>query len=1024
VKFVELAVRRPAFTALAFALLVALGFEAFHRIPRSEDPHFPIPIYVVVAVVPGANPGDLERRVVEPIEDAMSGLDDVKSVVASMRDGVAVLRVEFLSTVDTDEKYQEVLRELDRVRPDLPTELRSLDVERVRTSNVQVFQFALMADDGDGETLRRAAEDLENRLETVPALRAASVWGAPEREVRVVLDLPRLAALGIPVARVRDVLRSDDADIPGGSLRTDAARLTVNTSARLRSPEDVADAVLAAGPEGALRLRDVAEVRWGEAVTTHRTRFQGRPAVFVTAELADGRDIFAAREGVWRVLDAFEADLPPGLTLARGFDQSRAVDARLGQLGRDFALAIGLVLLTLLPLGLRAAGVVMVAIPLSIATGLLLLDFAGYGLNQLSIVGLVIALGLVVDDSVVVVENITRSLRAGASRTEAAIRATREISVAVLGCTATLVLSFVPLLMLPGGAGDYIRSLPLAVIFAVLGSLLVSLTLVPFLASRALPAAMHAEGNFALRLLHRFIESGYGRVLRVAVARPRWTLALAGLTFVASLGLLPSIGFSLFPRSGLPQFLVTVDAPPGAGLTQTDAAVAYAERALLARPEVEAVFANTGRGNPQVYYNVPQSPQNEAYGELFVRTRRAEDVTPDFLAEVRQVLSAFPDARIRLREFENGPPIDAPIAVRVFARDADALVGLAARVEDALRAEPGIIEPNNPLRSARIDLRVDIDASRAAQHGVSAVDVALHTRLAASGLEAGTVDGTAGDDHLVRLVARETDRPFVEVLSDVYLPTRFGDHVPLAQVAAPALETSPPELVRRNGERTVTVTAQVAPGYNTARLTAAVEARLRATDWPTGARFALAGEAESAAESFGGLGQAILLATFGLLAVLVLEFGSFRGTLVVASVLPLGVVGGLVGLALAGFSLSFTAAIGFIALMGIEIKNSILLVDFTDQLRRDGLPLEEAVRRAGEVRFVPIVLTTLTALGGLLPLALAGSSLYSPLAVVLVGGLVSSTLLARLVTPAAYKLLAPPVQVDASGASAPAAEGV
>jgi multidrug efflux pump subunit AcrB len=258
----------------------------------------------------------------------------------------------------------------------------------------------------------------------------------------------------------------------------------------------------------------------------------------------------------------------------------------------------------------------------------------------------------------------------------------------------------------------------------------------------------------------------------------------------------------------------------------------------------------------------------------------------------------------------------------------------------------------------------------------------------------------------------------MEVLSDVYVGTMTGATVPLAQVATPRLEMSPPLLTRRNGERTVTITANVAEGVNRVAATAAVERALQAMTWAPGTRFGLGGEAESRAESFGGMTQAVMLAVFGLLAVLVLEFGTFRGTLVVASVLPLGVVGGLVMLWAFGYSLSFTATIGFIALMGIEIKNSILLVDFTDQLRAEGLDLDTAVRRAGEIRFLPIVLTTATAIGGLLPLALAGSSLYSPLAVVLVGGLVSSTLLARLVTPAAYKLLAPPVRATAAPVAA------
>jgi multidrug efflux pump subunit AcrB len=1018
VKLAEIAVRRPQFTALMFLLLVALGFEAFQRIPRSEDPHFPIPMFVTVAVLPGATSEDLEARVVEPLEEALRGLDDVKQIIAEMRDGVAVIRTEFLSTVDPDERYPEVLREVDRVRPELPAEVRSLETQRVRTSNVQVLQVALVSDSAPADTLRVAAEALEDRLERVAGVRKATVWGAPEREARVVLDLPRLAEMGIPPARVADALRAEDADIPGGALRAGEQRLTVSTSARLKSLDDLRATIIQGGPNGAVRLDSVAAVAWAEAPETHRTRFDGHRAVFVSAELKDRQDVFAARDAMFVELDAFERTLPTGVTLARGFDQSRGVAARLNGLYRDFALAIALVLVTLLPLGFRASGLVMLAIPLSLATGLLLLDLAGFGLNQLSIVGLVIALGLVVDDSIVVVENITRFLREGRSRTDAAILATRQIGVAVIGCTAALILSFVPLLFLPGGSGDYIRSLPLAVIFAVLGSLVVSLTLVPFLASRVLPRDAHAEGNLALRVLHRVIEASYGRILRSALRFPRATLALSMVVFAASLSLVPAIGFSLFPKAGLPQFLVRVEAPVGGGLEATDRAVAYAEQIVKRHPEVEAVFANIGKGNPQIYYNIPQKSQNEGYGELFVRLRAADAETPALLRTLRAELAEYTDATLRLEEFENGPPLDAPVAVRVYAESLSDLTRLAAEVEGVLRGTPGIIDIGNPMRRERVDLRLAIDRDRAALHGVLGVEVGRATRLAASGLEVGTVDGLGGEQHDVRLALAETRRPTMEVLSDVYVGTMTGATVPLAQVATPRLEMSPPLLTRRNGERTVTITANVAEGVNRVAATAAVERALQAMTWAPGTRFGLGGEAESRAESFGGMTQAVMLAVFGLLAVLVLEFGTFRGTLVVASVLPLGVVGGLVMLWAFGYSLSFTATIGFIALMGIEIKNSILLVDFTDQLRAEGLDLDTAVRRAGEIRFLPIVLTTATAIGGLLPLALAGSSLYSPLAVVLVGGLVSSTLLARLVTPAAYKLLAPPVRATAAPVAA------
>ncbi len=1009
-KIAALAVRNPQFTIVMFLMLVALGFTSFGAIARSEDPHFPLPFYTVVAVYPGASAVDLEQIVVIPVEDAIRELDEVKKVQSVIRDGVSVTRIEFESGVDTDAKYQEVLREIDRIRPDLPDELSRLDVERARTTDVNVIEVALVSDERTYHALAELGEALEDRIERVQGVRDATVWGAPERQVRVELDLPRLSQLGIPESRVLGALASDNVNIPGGAIDAGGRRFNLTSNARYRSLDDVRRTVVAAGHEGVVHLEDVAEVDFGYETQEHVTRWNGERAVLVSVQFKEGQNVFDVRDGVFEALDRFEDALPPGVELARGFDQSRNVAHRLDRLYTDFAIAVLLVLVTLLPLGLRASGLVMLSIPLSLATGVVLLDLLGYGLNQLSIVGFVIALGLVVDDSIVVVENITRFLREGHSRVDAAIEASKQIGVAVLGCTATLVLAFVPLLFLPGGAGNYIRSLPMAVIAAVLGSLLVSLTIVPYLASRFLPRDVDAHGNVFLRGLHRVIEGSYARILEKAIAWPKTTVALAGVLFVSSLALVPKVGFSLFPEAGIPQVRVTIEAPVGATLETTDRAVRFAEEVLRRHPEVAGVFSNVGRGNPQIYYNVFQAAPDEERAELFVQLREYDPrATPRFFDELRRELAAYTGAEIRVKPFQNGPPIEAPIAIRVFADDLDVLERVAAQVEDVLRATPGTRDVENPIRQDRTDLRLVVDRDRAGMLGVPTADIVRTVRLGVAGLTMGTLQEDDGDEYDIRVRLPNAERPTLDALSRIYVSSVAGASVPIAQVATTPFDASQAVLERLDGERLVTITAELVTGENTDRVTEVVLGRLAALELPPGARLEAGGDVESRAESFDGLGLAVVFAIFAILAVLVLEFKTFKSTLVVATVIPLGFVGGIALLYAFGYSLSFTASIGFIALTGIEIKNSILLVDFTNQLRAEGATLDEAIRKAGEIRFLPIVLTTLTALGGLLPLALEGSALYSPLAVVIVGGLLTSTLFARLVTPAAYKLLAPEV---------------
>jgi len=1026
----EFAVRRWQFTLVVFVALVALGVSSLLGIPKAEDPTFPYPNFAVVAVLPGASPADVERLVVDPIEAELKTLDDVKSIKTTIDDGLGVVVVEFLAGTDPARKRDEVIRETTALRSRLPAELLRLDVQEFNAARVNVLQLALSSPTAPYRELERLARDLQDRLEAVPGVGKVELAGAPRQEVRVALDPERLASLGISPLEVWQAIGSDALAIPAGAIEAGTRALGVKTSGDYGSVEEIAATTVRTVQGRAVRVRDLAEVARADGEATHLVRFDGTKAVLLAAAMKEKQNVFAVRAGLEQAVEAFRPSLPAGVGLHLAFDQAANVEHRLAGFARDFAIAVLLVLVTLLPLGLRAAGVVMVSIPLSLAVGLTLLHLFGFSINQLSIVGFVIALGLLVDDSVVVVENVTRFVREGRPPREAAIEATRQITMSVLGCTATLVFAFVPLLALPGAAGLFIRSLPVAVVFTILASLLVSLTVVPFLASRFL-RGQGAHGNVLFRWLERAIHASYAPVLHRALARPALSLGIAAALFVGSLALAPVIGFSLFPKAGIPQFRVTAEAPEGASLGEADRAARFVEAALRRHPEVRRVTTNVGKGNPSVYYNVSQQNEKAGYAEVLAELDTRDDArAAPVLAALRAELSGYAGARLEVREFEQGPPLDAPVAIRVLADDQAALAAAAGRVEAILAGTEGTRYVRNPARDRKSDLRVKVDRDRAALHGVGVPEVDRTVRLAVGGLTAGSYkeEGSEQARDIRLTVPRQGGaglpggaRPGLDVLERLYLPGA-GGAVPLAAVASLALEPSPARIFHHDKTRSTTVTADVREGFNTDRITKAVLARLAGERWPAGVRIVPAGEIESRQESFGGLGAAILVAALGVLAILVLEFRTFRSTLIVASVIPLGIVGGMVALLLAGYTLSFTAMIGFVALMGIEVKNSILLVDFTNQLRQAGRPLDEAIEEAGEKRFVPILLTTLTAVGGLIPLVLERSALYSPLALVILGGLVSSTVLTRVVTPVMYKLL-PPALEPAAAPAAPAGEG-
>lgn len=1010
------AVRRWQFTLVLFLGLVVLGIHALVTIPKSEDPMFPMATFAVIGVLPGATPSDVERLVADPIETKLKALDDVKTLQTQIDDGLVVSRIEFRAGVDADRKRDEVIREVNALRPTLPAELVRLDVNQWSPAKVNILEIALLSETATYPQLDKIARGLKRRVEALPGVSEVILSGLPKQEVRVAVDLERLVALGVSPAEVLAAIGAEGTNIPAGSVEAGSRRFDVKASGDYRGVDEVADTVVRSNPRGALRVRDVAEVSLRDVESAPFARFDGKRAVLVGVTQREGQNIFDVQKGLNEQIDAFAHTLPPSVSLAKGFEQSSNVSHRLGGFSRDFAVAIILVLLTLLPLGWRASLVVMVSIPLSLAMGLFLLKTTGFGINQISIVGFVLALGLLVDDSVVVVENIARRIREGLPVRQAAVAATEQITVSVLGCTATLLFAFLPLLALPGTAGQFIRGLPMAVIFTITASLLVSLTVVPFLSSRLL-VPEHEHGNIFLRALTWAIEGSYRRVLVVAVSRPKTTLALAGALFGLSLLLVPKIGFSLFPKAGVPQFLVQVEAHEGSSLAETDRAARFVEGVLARHAGIGHVSTTVGKGHPQIYYNVAPRNERANVADVFaeVNSREGHEIAR-VLEQVRRELREYAGAKLDLKEFENGPPLDAPIAIRLLSDEPESLARASLAVERLLTGTDGTRDVRNPTHDQRTDLRLDIDRDKAAALGVAVADIDRSVRLAIGGVVAGKYRAPGSDeayDIRVTLPRSEAGHaPPPSVLDHAYVASTSGAPVPLAQIASLSFDPSPSSIRHYGKERSVTVTCDVKPGFNTDAVTKKIVSQLGTLSLPPDVRVVPAGELESRQESFGGLGTAIVVAIFGVLAILVLEFRTFKGTLIVASVIPLGILGGLVALFVTGHTLSFTANIGFVALIGIEVKNSILLVDFTNQLRREGVDLDEAIRRAGEARFVPILLTTLTAMGGLVPLIAERSSLYSPLAIVLFGGLVSSTLLARVVTPVLYKLLPPEVETD------------
>ena len=1003
----EFAVRRWQITLVAFLLVALLGINAFLSIPRSVDPHFAIENTIVTAVLPGADAAEIEETLAKPIEDVLQGLDNVKDIRSTSSDGVAVVVVNFIYGTDAEQALDRTIREVTAIRAQLPSGLSRLDFRRPRTTEAAVLQLALVSEAAPWRRIEKYAADLRDALNIVPGVRSTTISGLAQPEVRVAVDSAKLSQLGLPATAVAATIAAGGLELPAGSVQSGERRLNVDAGGAFRTLPDIAALPLRLSDGRLLRVGDVATVGWSEAEQFHITRYNGKRAVFVSVKQKDNVSATVLRDALIEAVDGYRATLPPDLKLELGFDQSRDIERRLGQLSTDFIIALALVLVTLLPLGLRASGVVMLSIPLSLAMGVFIMSLFGFTLNQISISGFIISLGLLVDDSIVVTENIERHLRDGDDPQTAAIRGTREISAAVLGSTGVLMFAFLPIANLPENSGDFVRGLPVAVLATVGSSLLVSLTIIPFFASRFLKGGQGPHGNRFLQIVTRGIERFYQPVLHRALDNPRKTLWGTLIGCAAVFAMVPFIGFSFFPTADSPYFMVRVEAPEGSSIGTTDRIVREVSAIVAEEDIVTGRMENVGRGNPQIFYNNLPRENETRYGEVFVTIKEWDPREgPKLVERLRTRLARYPAARVTVVQFDAGPPVEAPVAFRIVGPDTQMLTKLSAQVAQILRETPGTRDIEDPLAINRIDLDLGVNPAKSNLLNVTPEAIRRTLRLALSGERASTLRDVEGDSYPVVVRLPFDGAHPVSVLNQIYVPSLDGKNIALRDMATPRLKNAPAKINRYKLQRSTTVTSFVKPGFLASRISRDTKAKLDTIKLPAGYAFLVGGEAEAAARSGEGLGGVILLAVFGIFGVLVAEFGRFREVSVVAGVIPLGLVGGLLSLLITGYSLSFLAIIGFVALIGIEIKNSILLVDFTTQLRDRGLELREAIEKAGEIRFLPVLLTSITAIGGLLPLALSGAPLYAPLAWVIIGGLISSTLLSRIVTPVMYLLIA------------------
>ncbi|MEZ4389434.1 MAG: efflux RND transporter permease subunit, partial [Candidatus Krumholzibacteriia bacterium] len=1000
------AIKNYRFVIVMTVAAVLLGIVGFQAMPRQEDPTLSAYFSTVTVIYPGATAEEVEDRVLEPVEQTIWELEEVKEVKSTATEGTAIVNVEFGEGEDVEKAYDLMVQRLAALRADLPEGVVEIDTRQNKPSNVVLLQVAVHGPGADDAELKHWAEELEDRLRTLPDAKAVAVEGAQEQQAQVMVDPASLAEAGLSLTDLVGRVAAAGGEIPGGIVHAGDRRLSVKPSARLETLADVENIVLNVVDGRPVLLGSVAAVAWGSGDPSHLVRTNGEPAVLVTLTLKDGRNVFHLRADAEQVLTRFRADLPAGLTATVVLDQSQDVKDRLHGFWLNL-LQGGLVIALVVALlaGWRPAAVVITAMLLSIGISFGLMNAWGIALQQMSIAGLVVVLGLLVDNAIVVVESIVQHRRRGLDAVRAAIVGTDRVAAAVASSTITTLAAFLPMMRTAGTVGEFTRDIPRVVSLVLVVSLAVAVAVTPLLATRLFgSAASVEEGGRLARVRRTLVDRPYARLLDRVLRRPWRSIALVLAASLSVLALAPLVGMNFFPAAEKPVFLVRVHTPEGTSLQHTRDQAIRVEAMLLAQPEVAAVTTNVGDGNPVMYYNHQPERGFTNTAELVVTVERsARRQVPALARRVREEFDRDPDMVVQAKVLQQGPPVGLPVSIEIVGPDLARLRAHADELETALRRIPGAINVEHDLRPGppRLDLR--IDAVKTGKLGLGQDAVAREVRIALAGVEAAVLRDGDQDRPVVVRVAREGDEDITD-LDRLRLPLPGGEPVPLAQLTSPDLRSTYARINHTDLERAVIVGSDV-DGRLAADIVSDLLPAVRSLELSPQERWRVIGEDEERDRAFLSMLQNVILALAAIYGILVLQFRSFRQPLVIFTSIPVALGGSVLGLLVGGWPFGFTAFIGLLALTGIVVNNAIVLVDQINRLRGEGRELVEALRESAESRLQPILMTTMTTVAGLMPLTLAGDSMWGPMGWVIVGGLVMSTGVTLLMVPALYLLM-------------------
>lgn len=1000
----RLAIGKPVSTVMFYMALAFLGVIAFVRLPVDLLPDISFPTLSVTTSYPGAGPQEVEREVTILLESALSTVPGVTQVSSNSIEGRSSISLRFAWGTDLDAAANDVRPAIDRVRNRLPDDA---DVPRVSKFDPNLFPIVQLGIEGRGDlnALRDLAEkEFQPRLEQVDGVATVEVRGARARQIHVQLDRQRLEALSISERDISQALSAESVSEPGGDVRVGSQRRIVRTVGRFSSTDDIAQTIVATRQGVPVRVGDVGRVSDALADATSIVRINGRPAILIAITKQSGTNTVAVAERAFRVAEQLNEQFPQArmITVSDGSKFIRRSIESVRRAALEGSILTVIVLLVFLR-NVSSTLIISTAIPLSIMATFLLMFWGGFTLNLITFGGLALVVGMLVDDAIVVLENIFRFREEGRPPKLAAIEATSQVGTAVMASTLTTVAVFLPLFFTTGIASVMFRPLAYIVTFALLCSLLVSFTLIPSLSSKGLVMGHGAglAGRLANASERAFVgvEDRYRSLLVRVMRRPSLaSLGAVVLTVLALALALPLIGRETFPTSDEREFFMTIVQPRGTALDVSDRVARRIEQTLIEEtPGTGMVLSLVGSafatsGSHVTTFRVSLTPDAPRTQEVINDLRRRIRVTGAAIF-FRPVSSLF---------FFRSPD---PISIDLRGFNLETGNATARRLRGVLETVPGVTDLQVSREESAEEFTVQVDPAKAAAFGVTASQVAESVRTYVGGRTAALFRSGGEDiDVIVRL--READRATPDRIADLPISTPRGI-VPLRQVATIAGTPGPTQIQRRNRERIITLTGNIT-GRDVGTALRDVRSTVLAQRLPAGFSVAFSGEFEDQRESFGQLFSGFLMSLVLVYMVMASQFERLLEPLLIMAAVPFALVGVVAALLFTGTTLNVQSGLGAIVLVGLSVKNAIIMLTYSMQLQDEGVTLLEALARAGQRRLRPILMTTLTTIFGLMPLAIGlgeGSELQSPLARALVGGLITSTIGSLFLIPAFYVLM-------------------